>query len=125
MSVIDPQTISFDDGVTDITCPKTLSTGRKSVYESQDGATSITLSHQITKARHRMLFRVDRLKNATDPFTAEVTEQRLSTYTVVDRPSFGFTDQEIIDTIHGMVMRFGTTAPVDDVLITNMIGRQH
>lgn len=107
MALPDPQEFSLDLETTTIELHKTMSEGRKSIYESEDGTLVQTVSHQLSKDHTRHLFRADLSVIAADPFSALNATKKLTAYLIIDEPDFGFTDTEVNNFVNGLLFRAG------------------
>jgi len=70
-----------------------------STFLSSDETLSAKISHQLTKGRRRRMIRLDQTKIAADPLTALNASVKAGVYIVIDEPSFGFSDQDLIDLV--------------------------
>lgn len=88
----DPQTITVNTVATPL--PRVATNGRSSVYESPSGDYRLTISHSVGK-RERSVVRIDHKKigaDALNPVTNRQYDEAV--YIVMDKPLFGFTDDE-------------------------------
>lgn len=97
MALTDPQTLTV--ATVAKTCNLIENDKAKSIYQNDDGTYKFTVSHQLSGKRTRRMVRVDRTAVAADPLTAVNASVALGVYIVIDEPAFGFSDQEIIDTV--------------------------
>lgn len=67
-----------------------------SIYKNNVGTLELKVSHQTNKTRVRHMARIDKKVLATDPLTAVQSFQSLGLYVVIDEPSFGFSDEDIL-----------------------------
>lgn len=89
-----PQTITVDAVATDL--HRVQDNGNGSIFRSSDGNVQLTVSHQESKTRTRRMARLDKTVVAADPLTAQNAYQKASVYIVIDEPSFGFTDAQLL-----------------------------
>lgn len=96
MSLPDPiPTITVDSVAYDLF--RTDQFGERSVYQTADGLTKLTVSH-VLKNRHRFMVRFDRSKVAADPFNADLNQEYVyAAYTVLDVPKLGVSVDEAND----------------------------
>lgn len=82
-----------------------VSTGdRKATYQTADELWTLTISHQQTgkgNTRTRSLIVLTQKKVVTNPLDSSNDYDTMSYQVVVDRPAFGFSQQELIDAITG------------------------
>lgn len=97
----DPQSIKI--GGTTISTPR-VSTGQgESQYLSADGLTRISIA-SVEKKRKRHVFRVDVSKITADPFISSTNvEVGMSVYLTVDRPKAGYTNEDALNVVKGLV----------------------
>lgn len=89
----DPLSVTVNSVATPL--PKVAANGRSGVYESADGALSLTISHTNNK-RTRSVVRIDRKKVGADALNPATNKQYVSAaYLVLDHPFTGFTDDEL------------------------------
>jgi len=95
-----------------------VSTGEfKSVYETSDGNTTVTVSTLETSSnRKRHLARIDVAKLANNP-TEESKKQTFtgSVYLIVDRPLAGYSVAEMVKLVEGLTA-FLTKSNVEKIL---------
>lgn len=107
----DPQSVMID--TTPVSLPRVSMQGRSGVYESADGALTLTISHANNK-RARSVVRLDRKKVGADALNPATNKQYTSSvYMVVDYPFTGFTDAELtldIDALVTLISGSGFTA---------------
>lgn len=90
----DPQVITVS-GVAQ-SMPRIMSEGQKSVYSKADGSYILTLSHQnVAGDRRRSMSRIDFNAVVPDPLTSVNDWEKLSWYSVLDRPLAGFTVAQV------------------------------
>lgn len=101
MAFSDPQSVKISGST--ISLPRVSTSGQKSVYESADGLTKLTISTEKSK-RKRHVYRVDVEKYVSDPVVpANNTVASMSCYIVVDRPLFGYTNTEALAVVTGLL----------------------
>lgn len=66
-----------------------------SIYQTADGNSKLTVSHQRTKTRLRHMAKIERTVVAADQLTAENAYQTASVHIVVDEPIVGFADADL------------------------------
>jgi hypothetical protein len=97
----DPQSVSIN-GVAK-SCVRISSDGQKSIYRTADGLWTYTISHQtLANGRIRSLVRLDQRKVVTNPLDNTNDYDTQSTYTVVERPEFGFSQTELEHQLLGL-----------------------
>lgn len=104
MALTDPQKFKEAAG-TEVTAPRVSSGDFKSIYETSDGLTKLTVSTQETASnRKRHQVRIDVSKLATNPYE-ETKKQEISSsvYLIIDRPVAGFTVTECKKMVEGLV----------------------
>lgn len=88
MSFADPQTINS------VSCPRVSSGINSGVFQSSDGTSKLSVSHQYGK-RTRRTIRLDFSKIAADPLISSTNiKYSMSAYLVIDEPVTGFTVAE-------------------------------
>jgi hypothetical protein len=104
MALTDPQKFKEAAG-TEVTAPRVSSGDFKSIYETSDGLTKLTVSTQESNSsRKRHLVRIDVSKLATNPYEeTKKQEISMSVYLVIDRPTAGFTVAEAKKLVEGLV----------------------
>lgn len=101
MAFADPINVRVD-GTTDETLDRISTSENKSVYSNADGSVKATISHTYGKRTRRVL-RLDLVKVGPDPmFPDQNTTYTFSTYTVLDQPKVGFTQNELADAVEGL-----------------------
>jgi hypothetical protein len=127
----DPQsvTISGFNGGAAISLPRTSSQGSKSIYTSNDGLYSLTISHQVSGTpntanfRTRSMFRLDVKVLATDPFNADKSiYQTFGVYIVLDKPAFGFTATQMVAIVTALVANISASTYA---AATKLVGNEH
>lgn len=88
-----PQTVTINGAAS--TCNKVEENKNSSIYRTDDGNVSLTVSHQESKSRFRRMARIDKRIIAADPLTAVNAYQKLGVYVVIDEPTTGFADADI------------------------------
>lgn len=104
MALTDPQ--KFKEATeTEVTAPRVSTGDFKSVYETSDGLTKLTLSTtESSSNRKRHLVRIDVEKLATNIYEESKKQAvSMSCYLVVDRPVNGFTVAEATKLVKGLV----------------------
>lgn len=103
MAFADPITITVN--AVPITLARQSTSGMSAVYGSADGLSTLTISHQVIRKNNqdyvRTVSRLDIKKVVADPLTTINDFQTVSTYTVEERPTFGFTSTEIKNQLSG------------------------
>lgn len=101
MALADPQSIKISGVTTSL--PRVNTGGFASQYESSDGTITLKLSTQQS-SRKRHVVRVDITKITADPFVpADNVEISMSVYIVIDRPTVGFTNEEALAKVAGLL----------------------
>lgn len=101
MAFADPQSIKISGS--EISLPRTSTSGNKSAYESADGLTKLTISTEKSR-RKRHVYRVDVEKSVSDPMVpANNTVASMSTYIVIDRPLFGYDNTAALAVVAGLL----------------------
>jgi hypothetical protein len=118
MSFSEPITITVN-GVP-LSFAKQSSSGTSSQYSTGDGLWTLKISHEGIRKNNqdyvRTVSRLDQKKVVADPLTAVNDYQTFSTYTVEERPSFGFTSTEIKNQLTGFNTWTGTSGTQDKLL---------
>lgn len=114
----DPQTITIN--AVEHWLPK-ISQGQESAtYRNGDATVILRTSHQHNKGRTRSMFRVDQVKVAADPLTAENVQLSTGIYLVIDKPDVGFSSTELTNLVTGIVTALsGTSYALFKKLIAN------
>lgn len=101
MALVDPQSVTIDG--TAYSCPRiTLDSGAgRTVYKTADGLVRFVVLQSNGK-RKRSTVRVERTKVAADPLTAINSYQDASVHIVFDRPSVGFSNDELVKMMTGL-----------------------
>jgi hypothetical protein len=93
------------------------SQGTSSVWSSSDNLWTLTISHQsVGKDRVRSMARLDQKKIVTNPLDSTNDWDTFSTWTVEERPSFGFTTTEMKNQLSGFSTWHVLSATQDKVL---------
>lgn len=95
----DPQVVTVNAVAQSM--PRVEIDGQKAIYRKSDGTYQLTISHQVQKDKIRSVARLDFKAVVADPLTAENDYETLSTYVVVERPSYGFTMTNLEQQITG------------------------
>lgn len=91
----DPQSVTVNAVAQSL--PAIERNGQSSVYQKDDSAYKLTVSHQYGK-RKRFTVRLDAQKIAADPLTsANNLLYSSSVYMVIDGPTIGYTNAELRD----------------------------
>lgn len=104
MALTDPQ--KFKEATeTEVTAARVSSGDFKSIYQTSDGLTTLSVSTTTTNNnRRRHLVRIDIKKLATNIYEeSKKQEISMSVYLVVDRPINGFTVSEAKKLVAGLV----------------------
>lgn len=104
MALTDPQKFKEAAG-TEVTAPRVSTGDFKSVYETSDGLSKLTLSTQESNSnRKRHVVRIDVEKLATNIYEESKKQAvSVSVYLVIDRPVNGFTVAECKKLVEGLV----------------------
>ena len=104
MALTDPQKFKEAAG-TEVTAPRVSTGDFKSIYETSDGLTKLTLSTTESNSnRKRHLLRIDVDKLATNVYEESKKQSvSMSAYVVIDRPVNGFTNAEAKKLVEGLV----------------------
>jgi len=101
MAFADPQSITIDGVATSL--PRVSSRENASDYRAGDDSVALLVSDQYGR-RTRRTFRIDHSKISADPFVpATNSKVSMSTYIVVDEPAVGYTNEEVLDIVVGML----------------------
>lgn len=120
MALNDPLSITVNGTANSL--PRVSSGNNQSVYRSNDGLVSETVSHQYGK-RNRHLFRVNFSKVAPDPFQSTINAKYdLSAYLVVDAPTVGFTVAEQKAVVDGLIAQLSAST---GALVTKVLGGEN
>jgi len=115
MALADPQSITINSVAK--TLNRIKADGLKSIYATDDGVFTFTVSHQESGKRTRRMVRIDQRVVAADPLTAQNEYKSLGLYIVIDEPEYGFSDNDIWLTAAGFIAWL-TQANVLKVLAT-------
>lgn len=111
MAFADPQAVKISGSTK--TLPRVSAAGNKSIYESADGLTRLTISTEKSK-RKRHVYRVDVEKITSDPFIpTNNTSVSMSCYIVIDRPLVGYSNEEALAVVAGMLEAASETSSAD------------
>lgn len=102
MAFEDPQEITLDTVA--ISLPRVSIGPSEATYRNAEETIQMRISHQSGKGRKRRMVRLDQTVIAADPLTAENAEQKLGLYFVVDEPTWGFTDAQILSLFSALVV---------------------
>jgi hypothetical protein len=104
MALSDPQKFK-EESETEVEAPRVSTGDFKSIYQTSDGNHLLTVSTTKSNSnRKRHLVRIDATKLATNPYDEETKETvSTSVYLVVDRPVNGFTVEECMKLVKGLV----------------------
>jgi len=104
MALTDPQKFKEAAG-TEVTAPRVSSGDFKSIYDTSDGLTKLTLSTIESQSnRKRHMVRIDVEKLATNVYEESKKQSvSMSAYVVIDRPVNGFTNAEAKKLVEGLV----------------------
>jgi len=117
MSFADPQTITISG--TTIPLPRVSVGDDESEYQSGDGLTKLTASHNYGKRTRRMV-RIDTQKVSADPYKpTENVKVSMSNYIVFDLPAAGYTPAEALAVWVGLRTQLAATS---DALIVKLLG---
>jgi len=101
MAFSDPQSVKIAGST--ISLPRVTTGDLSSSYLSADGLTRVTIS-SVEKRRKRHTFRLDVQKITADPFIpAQNTTVSMSTYIVVDRPVAGYSNEDALNAVKGLL----------------------
>lgn len=118
MAFSDPLTVNAAG--TAATLPRVSTSGSTSVYRSNDGTTTETISHAADKRKTRRVFRLDLSKIAPDPLVdSQNIKYDMSTYLVVQSPVTGFTIAEQKAVIDGLIAQLSAAS---GALLTKFLG---
>lgn len=90
----DPQSVTINSVTKSL--PRVKNGEMNSTYVTADGEYQLRISHQTSKKRIRRMIRLDHTKIAEDPLTAVNAQMTAGIYLVIDEPSVGFTDAELV-----------------------------
>lgn len=114
MAFTDPQSVTINAVAKSMA--RVESSGRQSVYLKDDGSFAMRISHQTKGGRVRSLVRIDQVKDATDPYTAETVQSKAGVWLVMDRPVANYYSATEIDYIVQGFKTWLSTANVTKVL---------
>lgn len=99
----DPQSMTLGGSAKSLARMGVANPDRLGKFRTADGAYEVQLRQNQTSKRFRREAVVTFTKNATDPFTAEVTQQSASLIVAFDEPKVvSFTDAELVDCLTGL-----------------------
>jgi hypothetical protein len=117
MAYTDPQSVTIN--AVPISMPRTSSGDGTGKFQSADGLTIQTISHQYGK-RSRRVFRLDVKKSVADPYIpAQNTVANFAAYLVLDCPTFGYTVTEQKQVVDGLLASLTASTGAK---ITQMLG---
>jgi hypothetical protein len=103
-----------------LTFTKQSTKDTSSVWSTSDGLWTLTISHQVIRKNNqdyvRTVSRLDQKKIVADPLTAVNDYQTFSSYTVEERPTFGFSSTEIKNQVSGYSTWVNLSATQDKLL---------
>lgn len=100
MAFADPQSVTINAIAN--TLPRISSTANAGVFQKDDGAVKLSVSHAYNK-RTRRTIRLDHKKIAADPLQPSTnTTFSMSTYIVIDVPEVGYTVAEQKQIVDGL-----------------------
>lgn len=103
-------------GGTAITLNRTSFGDLKGGFASEDGLTTLSISHNRTRALTRHLLRFDQEKIVPNPLVATASQwSAVSAYLVIQQPSFGYTADEAVKFAGGLAT-FATQANLKKLL---------
>lgn len=116
----DPVTLVV--GSSTVRLPRVETAGTRSIYRNADQSYTLTVSHQRTsKKRIRHLVRLDRRGIVTNPLDSTNDYDSYSISIVFDRPEYGFTNDDIQDSILGVSEKLLG----EDGILEPILGLQH
>lgn len=90
----DPQAVTVN--TVSQSLPAVSRNSDSSVYQKDDGAYKLTISHQYKAERSRFSVRLDTSKTAADPLVASNNRiYSTSVYLVMDKPTVGYSNAEV------------------------------
>lgn len=93
MALADPQPLVIGSSTANLN--RISSGSNTSTYQSDDGSTKLTISHNYAGKRNRRLVRLDNVGVTEDPYNPSSNVPRsMSVYIVVDVPKLGFNTAE-------------------------------
>lgn len=105
----DPQSLTVN-GVAQ-SLPRVEMSGKKSIYEKNDGSFVLTISHTNASGnRLRSMVRVDQKSIVPDPLTSVNDYETMSAYLVIDRPQAGFTATQVDHLVQALKAHLTTAA---------------
>ena len=119
MALADPQSIKISGST--ISLPRVSTGDFKSIYESADGKTKLSLS-TVKGKRNRQVVRVDVSKVTTDPLiSTQNVEVSMSNYLVFDRPATGYSNAEAKAVYDGFIEALQAST---SVVVTKLLGSE-
>jgi len=98
----DPQSVTVNAVAQSMPCVSRERT--QSIYQKADGSYTLTLTHQVSKAKERHIAKLDHRKLTTDPYTpANNVDVASKSYMVFDAPVTGFSDTELRNDALGLI----------------------
>lgn len=102
MAFPDPQSITL--GGVAVPLNRTGQGPSSGTFSSSDGGAKLTLAHAYNK-RTRRTIRLDHSKVAADPFQGSINSKySMSAYLVVDHPTVGYTNAQLLDNVGALTM---------------------
>ena len=96
----DPQSVTVNSVAQSM--PRVSQKERSAVYMKGDQSFTLTISHQSAAKGHiRSIARIDQRAVVTNPLDSTNDYDTLTVYTVIDRPSYGFTTAQIEQLVTG------------------------
>jgi hypothetical protein len=127
----DPQSVTVSDlnGGSAISLPRIIDEALRSVYRSNDGLVTLTISHApkgtpgTANYRVSSMIRLDTKVLAADPLNADRSiYQSASVWTVIDRPEFGFTVAQLVARATALVTLLSASTYA---AVTKLAGQEH
>lgn len=121
MAFADPQTVTYGAPITTgpHSLPRTSVVGSGSTYQSSDGLSKLSASHQYGK-RTRRLLRLDYSKISADVYLPDTNVKKsMSVYLVFDLPADGFSNAEALAVYDGFRDQISASS---DALVTKLLG---
>jgi hypothetical protein len=127
----DPQSITISDlnGGSAISLPKVIDEPLRSVYKSNDGLTTLTISQRLsgttgtTNSRTSALVRLETKFLGSDPLNAErnIYQQMAVSFTI-DHPEFGFSVAQMVNRATALVTLLSASSYA---AVTKLAGGEH
>lgn len=102
MALADPQSLKFGSAAA-ISLPRTGLGMNTGTFTAPDGTAKVEVLHQNAK-RLRARGRTEHSKIAADPLLAHNTRYGMSVYTVVDRPTVGYSIAEQVEIVNAHIV---------------------